>query len=207
MIWNQDFVWIHFPKCAGTRTASLFRRYIHDRPDIHQDIEDIALDPRASWHDSLAQRERRDPSFVTGTRQVICPIRRLPGWLESRYNFEVARNPQLDHRPERLLTGRFLHASGSEGHADAVLRRYLPPALLAAGRVVFLRTEFFADDFRRVFAPFVDVERIPQEEFAVRENAAPGRLPPEIRQCLWHDNDALYEHCPRWREVERLAYE
>ncbi|WP_139558380.1 hypothetical protein [Methylotetracoccus oryzae] len=206
MIWSDDFVWLHFPKCAGTKTENLFRRYYRDLLHIHQDPVDIALDPSASWHHSLAEREHRSPGFATGNRLVICPIRRLPGWLESRYNFEVARTPHLDHRPTRLLTGRFLHANGEEGHAENVARRYLPDPLLASPRLTFIRTESFEADFRRVFAPFLDLDRIPAAEFGVFENAAPDRLPPGIRQRLWHDNVSLYAECPRWRRIEQLAY-
>lgn len=206
MIIGNDFVWLHFPKCAGTKTENIFRRYFSDRADIRQDLVDTALDPKASWHHSLTEREWRDKSFRTGDRLVICPIRRLPAWLASRYNFECARSPQLDHRPERLLTGHFLNANGSEGHADTVARRYLPEAVLSSPRLVFIRTEHFEADFRRVFAPFIDINRIPPEEFSVRENAAPDVLPPEIRRQLSTANRGLYESCPLWARIERLAY-
>lgn len=209
MIYNNDFVWLHFPKCAGTKTERIFARYFSSRDDIHQDIVNPALDPKASWHHSLAERERHDKSFVTGDRLVICAIRRLPAWLESRYNFEVARSPQLNHQPERLLTGHFLHANGSEGHADNVARRYLPDALLVSPRLVFIRTETFEADFRRVFAPFVDVNCIPPEEFAQRENAAPNVLPAEFRAHLRAPESlaVLYGACPLWARVEALAYD
>lgn len=199
-------MWLHFPKCAGTKTENLFHRYFSDRQDIHQDAVDIVKNPGVSWHDSLAEREQRDVNFSSVKRLVICPIRRLPAWLESRYNFEVARSPQFDHRADRLLTGHFLTANGKIAHADAVARRYLPGNLLASPRLVFLRTEFFREDFARIFAPFIDVDRIPAEEFAIRENASPDCLPSAIRQRLLYDNDNLYEHCPIWKKVEQLAY-
>lgn len=209
MIYNNDFVWLHFPKCAGTKTEQIFQRHFSGRRDIHQDINDPAIDPKAAWHHSLAEREWRDKTFVTGNRLVICAIRRLPAWLESRYNFEVSRSPQLHHQPERLLTGHFLHANGSEGHADSVARRYLPDSLLASPRLVFVRTEHFEADFRRVFAPFVDVDCIPAEEFAQRENAAPNVLPAEFRERLRSPQAlaALYAACPLWARVEALAYD
>lgn len=206
MIWGKRFVWLHFPKCAGTKIERLFERYFSHRSDIHQDIADVALDPKVSWHDSLAERARRDPRFVVGDRTIICSIRRLPGWLESRYSYEVARSPQLNHDAKRLLLGRYLHVNGEEFHADLAAQRYLPDSVLASPRLVFIRQEHFGEDFRRAFAPFVDVSRIPPKEFNTLENATPNTVPPEISRQLWAPDSELYARCPHWRRVEQLAY-
>jgi hypothetical protein len=205
MIWSDKFVWLHVPKCAGVKTEQLFSRYFSDRQDIHQDIVDVT-DTSTAWHDSLAVREERDKSFSTGNRVVICPIRRLPGWLESRYNFEVMRNPHFDHNPNRLLSGKFLNVTGIEVSADYVVQRFLPPDVLYSSQLVFLRVEFFEEDFRLVFAPFIDISRIPPEEFSRRANVSQNHIPPDIHYQLWHDNDELYQQCPWWHEVETLAY-
>ena len=103
MIYSNNFVWLHFPKCAGTKIENLFRTYYSHDKGIHQDIVETRIDPLATWHDTIESREKRDPGFILGDRTIICSFRRLPAWLESRYSYEVRRSPQLDHRPKLLL--------------------------------------------------------------------------------------------------------
>ena len=137
MIYSDNFLWLHFPKCAGTKIEHLFSKYYsHDR-GIYQDIVDPSLHPDASWHDSIADREARDQAFSLGERIVICSFRRLPTWLQSRYSFEHGRSPQLDHRPELLLEGKFLEPNGVVNHADLYAKKYLPEGILYSGKVRF----------------------------------------------------------------------
>jgi len=202
MIYTDEFVWLHFPKCAGTKVERLFEKYFSHDARVFQDPVGIRRDPSIAWHDSITEREERDPGFTRGARTVICSFRRLPSWLESRYNFEVWRSPQLPHCPESILEGKFLERSGRTSHADDYARRYLPPRLLESGKVEFLRTESFAGDFKALFGQFLDLANIPDRALTRRVNASWNYLPRRIRQRL-HD---AYDRCPYWRALEDIAY-
>ena len=161
MVYNENFIWLHFPKCAGVKIEGLFRKYLFAEPGLFQDTIDPQMDPAASWHDSIAGREARNPAFILGGRTVISSIRRLPSWLESRYNFEYERSPQLPHDPELILEGKFLEMTGGVNHADNYIEKYLPQSLLSTGRVRFLRLEYFETDFIELFSRYLDVSAIP----------------------------------------------
>ena len=143
MIYNQDFIWLHFPKCAGTKVAEIIRNYFSKTEGLFQDPVGVAADPTIAWHDAVSDRMSKDPGFDPGQRTIITSFRRLLPWLISRYNFEVQRSPHLDHRPELLLEGKFLEANGRIGHTDGYIRKYLSDSVLQAGRVEFIRTEYF----------------------------------------------------------------
>jgi hypothetical protein len=207
MIYSGDFVWLHFPKCAGTKIENLFRTYYSSDKRIHQDIVKPRIDPLATWHDSIASREKRDPGFILGNRTVICSFRRLPPWLESRYSYEVRRSPQLDHRPELLLEGKFLEQGGRQNHADFYARKYVPESILGSNQLKFIRTEHFEVDFKSVFGEFIDVTIIPDWEFSKRVNVSDkSAVPDGIRDKLFQNQHELYEKCPYWKAVENVAY-
>lgn len=206
MIYSDDFVWLHFPKCAGTKIEDLFSKYYLSDKRIFQDPVDPAIDPLATWHDSILDREERDPTFSLGNRIVICSFRRLPAWLESRYSFEVQRAPQLGHCPELLLEGIFLEQSGEQSHADLYADKYVPEEILTSGKIRFIRTEHFESDFKGVFGEFVDVTIIPKWEFNKRVNVSQSKVPDTIRQKLLQNQQEIYEHCPYWKAVEDIAY-
>ena len=206
MIWNDHFVWLHLPKCGGSFIESVFRRYFSDRRSIRQDVIDLSLDPDISWHDSIKTRERRDRGFRVGDRTVIVPIRRLPTWLISIYNYEYGRNPQFDHRPSRLLQGRFMNHRGCEVSADALINHYVPSELAESGRLRLVRLEYLEMDFRAIFGQFVNVSRVPSSEFSRKVNASTNHVPEPIRLKLLYDHDELYQLCPAWASIERLAY-
>ena len=206
MIYSDDFVWLHFPKCAGTKIENLFRTYYSNDKRIFQDTVDPKIDPLATWHDSISDREKRDPNFILGDRIIICSFRRLPTWLESRYSFEFRRSPQLDHSPELLLEGKFLEQGGHSNHADFYPKKYLPEAILRSDKVKFIRTEYFETDFKRVFGEFIDVTIIPDWEFNKRVNVSESAVPDKIRRKLFQNQQEVYENCPYWKTVQRIAY-
>lgn len=206
MICSDDFVWLHFPKCAGTKTEQLFRKYLSGAPGVVQDPVGIQDDPEVKWHDSVATRTGRNTGFELNGRVVICPVRRLPSWLESRYSFEARRSPDLVHKPELLLQGQFMEQCGQLNHADNYCLTYLPEALLDSARIEFIRTECFERDFKRVFGSFLDISRIPDSEFSTRVNASGSMLPGGIREQLKSANREVYAACPYWARIEALAY-
>ncbi len=199
MIYNDEFVWLHFPKCAGTRIEQLFRKYFPNEPGLHLDPVD-ADNPEVPWHDTIADRETRDPSWKLGNRKIIFPIRRLPDWLQSRYNFEAKRSPHLDHRSELLLEGRFLEESGKENNSEGYIKHYLPAKYLQ--QVEFLRVEHFSSDFRAIFGKLLDISKIPVRELSRKTNTSKSYLPESIITRL----DEAYGKSPYWSKVESLAY-
>jgi hypothetical protein len=205
MIYNDKFIWLHFPKCAGTKIENIFLKYYSDVLELTQDVVDPKNDVAASWHDSIATRSKKNPEFTLGDREIICPIRKLPSWLISRYNFECGRSPELNHKPELLLAGKFMEASGALNHADVYIQSYLPQSLLDTGRVSFLRVENFEEDFIEIFGKYVDVSLIPKEEYGQRENISKNYLPEEVVRNLLNSQD-VYANCPKWFSVEKLAY-
>ena len=137
---------------------------------------------------------------------VIFPFRRLPSCLESRYSFEFKRSPHLHHRPELLLEGRFLERDGAAGYADEYAQKYMPRPILESGKVKFLRTEFFATDFKAVFGEFLDISRILEREFRRKINASERCLPESVRQQLYDAAEKVYDNCPYWRSLEEVVY-
>ncbi|MFM7641543.1 MAG: hypothetical protein ACKO45_08335 [Cyanobium sp.] len=206
MIYNDQFVWLHFPKCAGSKIESIFQAYFADNKSLIQDPVGLKYDPTIAWHDSIEQRSERDASFKLGERTVICSFRKLPSWLISRYSFEFQRSPDLKHDPELLLEGRFLRRDGRQMHADALAAKYLSPQILGLGRVEFIRVEYFERDFRSIFGKFVDLSKIPESEYESKVNKSEHFIPESIRTRLLNNNGEIYEKCPYWRHVEGMAY-
>jgi hypothetical protein len=206
MIYSDDFVWLHFPKCAGTKIEKIFRTYYSSARGVLQDQVDPKIDPQATWHDTIAAREKRNPDFRLGEKVIICSFRRLPTWLESRYSFEVQRSPQLNHRPELLLEGKFLEQGDFQNHADYYVKQYVPEFILRSDKLRFIRMEYFELDFKCVFEEFLDITVIPDWEFSKKVNISKSRVPDKIRNQLFQHQHEVYEKCPYWKAVEDVAY-
>ena len=207
MIYSDEFVWLHFPKCAGTKIEKLFMRYYSNDERIYQDKLDRKNDTQATWHDSVALREKRDPNFLLKNRVVICSFRMLLPWLESRYSFEVRRSPHLNHRPELLLEGKFLERRGNLNHADDYAKKYIPENFMKSNNIKFIRTECFESDFKETFGRYLDISRIPGWEFKKKVNTSTSAVPAEILKKLYQNQQMVYENCPYWKAVESIAYQ
>lgn len=206
MIYTDKFVWLHFPKCAGSKTEQLFKKYFSEEDGVFQDIVNPEFDPAISWHDTIDERENRDATFKLGSRTVICQFRRLPAWLESKFNFEASRNSNLILKPELLLEGRFPESSGHNNHVDVYINKWLPPKILKSSNLKIIRTENFKLDFKMVFSQFIDISRIPEWEYDKLVNSSTSILPSDIKHKLYNNKAELYEKCPRWSLVEEMAY-
>ena len=205
MIYGKNFVWLHFPKCAGNKTEKLFKKYYSDDAAIHQDPFDLKFDPTISWHDSIDDRIKKSADTSFKGRLLIVPFRRLPNWLVSRYNFEKKRSPQFQHDPSKLIEGRFLESGGFENHADAYIKRYLPEHILSEYKVKFIRVEYFEDDFKSIFGELIDLGKIPEAEFKSRTNTSSGISVEEV----FSDESKIeqaYLKCPKWKKIEEIAY-
>lgn len=204
MICSNNFVWLHFPKCAGTKIENIFNTYFAKQDDLHLDPVGINNDPTIGWHDSIDEREAKNKGFELGDRDVIVSVRRLPSWLISRFCFELKRSPDLPHDKNKLLEGRFLEANGYENHADYYMHRYIPERILESSKVLFLRTEFFEEDFKAIFSKYIDIDMIPDDLYKAHLNASESCLPDEFIKKL---NSADFsEAAPYWCKVENKAY-
>jgi hypothetical protein len=204
MIYSNNFIWLHFPKCAGSKVESIFLKYFSENKNIYQDIIDINIYSRSVWHDSIADRIRWCHKFVYNDQTVICSFRKLNDWLASRYAYEVKRSPALNHQPELLLQGKFLESDGRISEADYYAKYYLPEEILNSKKIKFIRNEFFEDDFNKIFSEFIDVSLIPKEEFTTRVNSSNSAITKKIKSKL--DQENIYDKCPYWRKVENMAY-
>lgn len=208
MIYNQDFVWIHFPKAAGSKIEALFQTHYSTDRSIHQDQVGERINPLISWHDSIADRQKRDPSFTLGNRNLIVCTRRLPSWLKSRFFFELRRTPKLKHDPRMLLSGKFFEQTGQINHADKYIRKWISPELRRTHQPVsYLRVEDFAADFRIIFGQFLDIKNISVEELKERENiSSSSGMPYDIDALIADNLESIYKSCPLWAELETIVY-
>jgi len=209
LIYSDKFVWLHFPKMAGSAVERIFRsRFRWDRSIVRDRVSPLMVRLRLVepiWHDSVAERASRQAGFSAAGKTVICGMRRLPDWLYSRHMFEVQRSPNLPHRIDRLIEGRFLEHTGAIGFADDYMRKYLPPEIFASGDVRIIRVEHFRDDFLDAFGNIVDVDRIPARDFfRVRNKTRVSD--PQAREIIDSHSCRIYESCPYWAEVEARIY-
>ena len=224
MIYTDKFVWLHFPKCAGTKVENIFNYFLINTPGLHLDYIRQKKDPTISWHNTIKEREALDPHFQLGARTIICCIRKLPSWLESRYSYELWRSPQLQHDPEKLLQGIFLESNGYQNHADQYIEKYLPPEIFISNKVVFIRIEFFREDFIKAFRPFLNLSSIPDHEFNKKSNRSNSllkrlSLKKQFMAKLYYSpqkeltdrlkerlQTSVYQHCPKWHALESQLY-
>jgi len=200
MVVGENFVWVHFPKCGGHTVESALRRAMRGS-------RDVAFDKRwpfhPGWHDTPADRSRRDQGFDPHGKIVISGIRRLPSWLLSRIHYEASRPPYHCATREMFSRGRFFEQNGSVGWADEHVERFV-----ASGVQRWIRLEHLAEDFARHFSDLL----------GRRTEAAAGKLrrvlnPTEIQYLKRLDFyftpreiDALYAANPAWAAVERQVY-
>lgn len=143
MIVGPDFVWLHFPKCAGTTLDLALRDLLAGRPGIQFDRID---EQSGRWHHSIAERRAEDSRFNVAGKKIICCIRRLPSWLISRTMFEMSRNEHLIPSRDMIAEGRFFAGIGNAvNQADEYVGLYYPDVHQ------WLRTEYLASDVARAF--------------------------------------------------------
>jgi len=205
MIYNEKFIWLHFPKVAGTKIEEIFKKYYsEDRTICQDDIKKLRGNGTAPWHDSIKERITYDPSFEIKDKTIIVCIRKLNGWLKSRYNFEYKRTSKLPHDPNLLLQCKFYEATGFLNNADYYIENYLPYTLFKNNRVEFIRMENFESDFKRVFGKFIDINLIPNGEFQRKSNASTNYLSEDLSTKLKQTDLSLFS--PKWSALERKIY-
>ena len=196
MIIGENFVWMHFPKCAGTFTVNLLKKYFLFDPKISFDPIDPA---NVIWHQTVAHREKRMQIDLSG-KVIICNFRRLPNWIISRINFETARSGEAVPR-NMYVEGRFFEMNGVRCYADKYIERYTE-------RVVdhWIRVEFLETDFFNVFSNYLDVRTfVKSSDFNEKLNAS--ECVTELDQ--WFNEEeigCLYRSNPKWAQLEKKIY-
>lgn len=202
MIIGERFVWLHFPKCAGTEVEAILRELLKNDKRVMFDD----LDPKSNkviWHQNIAQREAMDPTFILGERDVICNFRRLPYWLLSRIHYEKARSPHIVvTRDMFLIKGQFLGRDSVISSADQVAKKY-------SSRPVkhWLRTENLETDFIAVFSKYIDLDSLDVKNRFRRKNKGVLRYIQDLEFYFKpHELEKLYFYNPLWASIERSIY-
>jgi hypothetical protein len=187
---------MHFPKCAGSFTEKLLKRYFLEDPHISFD----KIDPsNVIWHQNVAKREKTSNVDLSG-KSVICNFRRLPYWIISRINFEASRSGVIVPR-EMYIEGRFFEMNGKESYADKYLARYTERKVDH-----WIRVEYLQEDFFHAFSNYLDVRTIINPScFKETVNVSMG----ESSLGRWFNNKEitlLYASNPKWTELENELY-
>lgn len=193
MVITDKFVWLHFPKCAGTEVSAVLKAL--NIPDSHHDPIDYN---KIIWHHTLAQRQKYDPAFNVEGKRVICCFRRLPYWILSRIFYEFQRSYHVPTR-EMLLKGMYIEQPGYPGKADAALTFFRP------GVTDWLRTENLVEDFTRVFSDLIDLTDVDVSALFQRRHTRIYLKNPKFYFTA-KELAELYDHNPVWKELELELY-
>ncbi|RUX09709.1 MULTISPECIES: hypothetical protein [unclassified Mesorhizobium] len=194
MIIGPDFIWLHFPKCAGTTLELALRDLLKGRPAIEFDDID---DTTGRWHHTIAERQKADPSFDPSGKRVFACIRRLPSWIVSMATFEATRNEHLVATREMIVRGRCFdgtYVNCADDYMD----------LFNMDVHHWIRTEYLAGDVAKAF----DLPQADVADALLRYKS--NVTPPYVRNTgFWftdEDLDTLYSNNPLWASVEDRVY-
>lgn len=200
MIIGPDFVWMHFPKCAGSSFTEAMENALSHRDDVHIDPKDQS---NVIWHHTVEKRRAYDSTFSPEGKRIICGIRRLPTWLLSKTHFEAQRPPDYHITPrELLMQGRFIENDGRVGWADGYMRGFTAWPVDA-----WIRIENFASDAIKAFSGTSIEAEIRAADFTAKSNVSRIRYLADTRFYFTPEElRALYAKCPVWTKMERAAY-
>jgi hypothetical protein len=194
MIIGQNFIWLHFPKCAGTFTENLLKANFSNDSTVMFD----KLDPQnVIWHQNVGQREKKINQDLSG-KNVICNFRRLPSWILSRANYESSRSGFTAPR-ELILKGQFFDNLGKISTADFVLAKYTEREVQHWIRVEYLNTDFYS-----AFSHYLDVGIICSLE--VFTNKINKSIPTGDQHFNQEEIRGLYQSNPLWTSLESRLY-
>lgn len=199
MIIAPDWIWLHFPKCAGTSTEKTLKTIFKNDREIRFDPQDMN---NVIWHHTLEKRQDYDPEFDVSGRRVICNIRRLPHWILSRVHFEVQRIGMAGRvNRQQLVQGQFAqrrpHGKPTIHVAESVALQF------SKGVTHWVRIEHFAEDL----AASLNLSVAQVNAALVRENT--GQLSYIRNLDFWFTQteiDRMYDANPTWADLERRLY-
>lgn len=196
MIIGEKFVWLHFPKCAGTFTERLIKQYISKEQEIRFDN----IDPEnIIWHQNIIQRERLTGEKLTN-KDIICNFRRLPSWIISRTQYEKKMSGK--NTPKELyIRGLFYEGDGTITSADTYLEIYTSCKIDH-----WIRIENIEYDFFKHFAKYLSLKKeIYQYDFKQKYNTSEwdGNIDSFFNN---KELELLYNSCPKWADLELQLY-
>jgi len=192
MIVGRDWIWLHFPKCGGTSAERMLRlNFGNDESVAFDEIDPL----KVIWHENIAMRAARDPSFSAEGRKRVAIFRRLPDWIISRVHYEASRPPHRVVTRDMLLKGEFFENGGQISMPDKVLQFYDRPPV-----DFWVRLETMHQDFEAFFGQsLVPLERrLNENRFPYIRDIRFWFTPSELRD--------LYAHNPAWAAVEHRLY-
>lgn len=196
VIIGDSFIWLHFPKCAGTTTTSALLQNFEIDTSIQFDATGQG-DP--IWHETIEERERRTAVSLSD-KDVLANIRRLPAYVVSKIHFTELLNPDIRHAREHLLTGHFMEADGYKNSADNLLRHYDAKKISH-----WIRTEYLKDDFMSVFGKYLDLTG--KDLSTLSEQINSNDYSRDLAKWYSHREMArLYRKNPVWAKLERRVY-
>lgn len=197
MIIGTNFIWLHFPKCAGTFTENLLKQLIKEQ---EKSIVFDKIDPNlVIWHQNVSVREKMLNINLSG-KDILCNFRRLPYWIVSRIYYELNRSGNSTTK-ELFTNGQFVNRKGIIEHADTVLTRYTEREVKH-----WIRVESLEKDFIQVFSQYIDFKFFPQHDvFSSKLNVSGWDY--NLKDWFSEKNlKELYESCPLWSKLEMHLY-
>jgi hypothetical protein len=211
VIIGPNFIWLHFPKCAGSHTEQVLRNCFYKNLGITQKIlqllairdPEVIFDPidpkNVIWHENVLQREQRT-GINLDNKAIICNFRRLPSWMISRIQYEEKRSGNKTTKDE-YITGRLHEQNGSVNFADNYLKKYSSRPVTS-----WIRTEYIRDDFEKAFSPFLDLSSVDLSK-KFRQTTNVTKYERDLRKWFTpEDLERLYCSCPLWRDQEIKLY-
>ena len=192
MIWNEEFVWLHMPKTAGTTMSKFFMNIDDPSLNIDDDSSDIK-------HDSVLDRELRTPTWRVGTRKICMNFRKLEDWLVSDWNHKREKMRLHDLPFEPVKSGLFysLKLGGVWVSADYWLRYFD-----INESIDFIRVESLHSDFVRTFKGLVNFSGN-TIDFGWSENQSKiTSIPPFASQDLVR----IFANNPIWSSIQNRLY-
>ena len=199
MIYGNNFIWLHFPKCAGVTIEKLISKHFSQRQDIVFDDQDPS---NVIWHHNLKQRLAYDSTFIVDGKDVICCFRRLPYWLLSRIHFEKSRSTNFVVTRDMFLKGYFFEKNGAMNNANNYAIKY-------SERVDhWIRVENLKTDFINTFSKFLDLSNIDIEnEITKKRNLNKFNYIKDLNFYFSPDDlEKLYQNNEKWARLETKIY-
>lgn len=163
-----------------------------DDPSVKFDV----IDPsNVIWHDNIAARTMRDPSFSWGSHRIVAIFRRLPAWTLSRVHYEASRPPYHTITRDQLIAGQFYKNSGEISTADEILNRFNSPRVTN-----WIRLEKMHEDFERFLGrPLQSLDRhLNVNKFDYIRDTGFWFSKQELEN--------LYHNAPNWTALEKEIY-
>lgn len=196
MIIGENFIWLHFPKCAGTFTEKLLRQHVVE--DVRIKFDPIDPD-NIIWHQNVSKREEATKVDLS-SKEIICNFRRLPSWIISRTVYEEKRSGNVAPK-ELYFTGNFLKVNGEQSNADNMIRRYTTRKVNH-----WIRVEYLEEDFINVFSKFIKF-KLPIHSSCFNSKVNSTGWGNDIHNWFSHnDLIKLYNSCPLWTKFELEIY-